>query len=131
MEIDKKNMEVNLTLSRERITHELIKGELYLNDNYFCDTLESRQKSIPYGKYEITVVRSPRFRRNLPRLIEVPKRSGILIHRGNYVKDTDGCILVGESKGNAVLNSTKYEIELTEILTDYKNKGFKIWIEIV
>jgi hypothetical protein len=104
-------------------------GKLYIDGEYFCDTLEDKYRNldkqtkiagetaIPYGTYEVIVNRSPKFGRDLPRLLNVPKFEGILIHRGNSVKDTAGCILVGENKiVGGLINSTKYEIGLTEIL---------------
>jgi hypothetical protein len=33
----------------------------------------------------------------------VPGHSGILIHVGNYNKDSDGCVLIGESLSNCTL----------------------------
>ena len=107
-------------------------GKLYIDGLYFCDTLEDKttdldksgkfdngekkvwgKSSIPFGTYQIVLNTSPRFKRVLPRLLNVPHFTGILIHRGNTVKDTDGCILVGENKVKGkVLNSTPYEIKL-------------------
>ena len=61
---------------------------------------------------------SPKFKRNLPRLLNVPGYDGILIHRGNTHNDSAGCILVGENKlVGKVINSTKYEKLITELLT--------------
>lgn len=118
-------------------------GKLYINGDYFCDTLEDKDRrlkqsdslsyiqkikvqeetAIPSGKYEVIVNYSPKFKRNLPRLLNVPGFSGILIHRGNTSKDTAGCILIGENKVvGKVINSTKYELELTKILTEASNK---------
>ena len=104
-------------------------GKLYVEGEYFCDTLEDRvrdltvekkipgETAIPAGQYDLIVSMSPRFKRELPRLLNVPYFEGILIHRGNTEKDTSGCILVGENKAvGKVLNSTKYEIELTALL---------------
>ena len=72
----------------------------YVGDVRFCDTLEPATSgiahpAIPKGTYQINVVWSPKFKGYYPRLENVPSRSGILIHSGNYAKDTLGCILVG------------------------------------
>ena len=66
-------------------------GRLYIDGQYFCDTLEDavREKkiagktAIPEGTYEVIVNRSPKFKRDLPLLIDVPNFEGIRIHRGN------------------------------------------------
>ncbi len=109
-------------------------GKLYVNDKYFCDTLEDRVRdlsrepkvpgktAIPAGNYRIMVTMSPRFGRMLPRLLDVPFFDGILIHKGNTAKDTSGCILVGENKKKGmVLNSAYYEQKLLEILRNETN----------
>lgn len=116
-------------------------GKMYIDGNYFCDTLEDvdrgiNQKdsldtikkikvagatAIPTGAYKVIVNMSPKFQRNLPRLIDVPGFEGILIHRGNTDKDTAGCILVGENKVvGKVINSTVYEKKLVNILQNTK-----------
>lgn len=102
-------------------------GKLYVNGKYFCDTLEDvvreikipNETAIPFGTYKVIVNMSPRFKRLLPRLLNVPGFDGILIHRGNTPSDTSGCILVGENKVKGkVINSTPYEKKLVEILKD-------------
>lgn len=126
-------------------------GKLYIDDKYFCDTLEDTDRrlnqsislsdirrikvqnrtAIPIGTYKIIVNRSPKFKRLLPRLLDVPGFDGILIHRGNTDKDTSGCILVGENKiVGKVINSTNYELSLVKTLTEVQNKGESIEIEI-
>ena len=104
-------------------------GALYIDGKYFCDTLEDRvvdidksgefdgdekkvvgKSAIPYGEYKVVVNRSPKFKRELPRLVDVPHFEGILIHRGNTHQDTAGCILVGENSIRGRLsNSSIYE----------------------
>ncbi|RGG48123.1 DUF5675 family protein [Butyricimonas paravirosa] len=118
-------------------------GRLFVDGKYFCDTLEDRcrdfdkeekvmnETAIPEGIYEVIVNVSARFKRKLPLLLDVPHFSGIRIHRGNTDKDTSGCILVGENKQpGRVINSTGYELRLTELIEKAMLAGDKIMIEI-
>lgn len=86
-----------LTLVRgvRSIGKNAIIGHLYINDEFFCTTLENYDCSIPNGIYSISLTYSPKFKRMLPWL-NVPKRSGIRIHAGNTSADSRGCILVGD-----------------------------------
>lgn len=110
---------------------------------YFFDTLEDRVRdlrsepkipgrtAISAGRYEVTVNRSPRFCRDLPRLLDVPGFTGILIHRGNTAADTSGCILVGENReAGRLVNSTPYELRLTRMLKEAQQRGEKNYITI-
>jgi len=56
---------------------------------------------IPEGKYEVHRICSPKFGKCF-HVQDVPGRSEILIHKGNYNKDTHGCILIG--MGHADIN---------------------------
>jgi hypothetical protein len=126
-------------------------GSLYIDGEYFCDTLEDTDRglsqamppekirrikvvhetAIPTGVYKVIVNLSPAKRRMLPRLLDVPGFSGILIHKGNTKNDSSGCILVGENKvKRKVINSTPYEKRLVEILTKAQEQGKEISIEI-
>jgi hypothetical protein len=137
-----------LTLKRIILLEDRTIGELYIDGEFFCDTLEDKNRDtnkngnfdneeqkiygetcIPYGEYKVELTYSPKFKRVLPILQDVPGFSGIRIHRGNYIKDTLGCILVGErSKDNILVHSTPYEIKLVEIL---KNTQESITIKII
>lgn len=130
---------IELKLERFFFAETYTVGRLSIDGKYFCDTLEDRYRdltkekkvygetAIPEGTYEVRVTWSPRFKRNLPLLLGVPHFEGIRIHRGNYAKDTHGCILVGENKiKGGVINSTQYELLLTKILS-----GKKSFIEII
>ena len=116
----KKNIKVkgvNLLIIRKVFTDNSTIGELFLNGEKFCDTLElpyiDNQKSIsciPIGQYKVRL-RLPResATRDYIHLLvqEVKDRSYILFHRGNTAKDTRGCILVGQgSQQDIVHNST-------------------------
>lgn len=125
-------------------------GALYIDGKYFCDTLEDRvvdidrsgkfeggekkipgKSAIPYGEYEVVLNRSPKFARELPRLVDVPHFEGILIHRGNSSADTSGCILVGENSTRGRLsNSSIYEEILVEECKAAKRRGEAITIKI-
>ncbi|NDV63908.1 DUF5675 family protein [Bacteroides sp. 224] len=138
---------MKLLLKRIARTDGYTIGKLYIDGVYFCDTLEDkdrgltqnmslaeiaqkkikRETAIPAGTYKITLeVVSPKYSTRdaykfcggkLPRLLNVPGYDGILIHIGNYPKDTEGCLLVGANnvKG-AVMNSTATFKKLYETL---------------
>lgn len=123
------------------------KGELYtigsffINDTYFCDTVEDKVRkpgvkipgktAIPYGKYKVILTHSPKFKRKLPLLLDVPNFTGIRIHRGNNANDSSGCVILGENRAKGmVLNSTRYEEELVKKLESLPLNE-KVFIEIV
>lgn len=134
---------MNIVLKRiaKRDTYTI--GQLYIDGQYWCDTLEDRvrdlskerkvagETAIPAGTYDVVVNISPKFKRLLPRLLSVPHFEGVLIHRGNTAADSAGCILVGENKAKGkVLNSTIWEHRITEYLLDAQNKGEDIKITL-
>lgn len=60
---------------------------------------------IPTGKYFCSAHNGPRYK-DVWVVKDVPKRSGILFHVGNTVKDIKGCILLGRSVGaDSVMSS--------------------------
>ena len=130
---------MNLFLQRIAQTPEYTIGRLEINGKFFCHTLEDAVRkekiagktAIPAGTYQVIVNRSPKFKRDLPLLLDVPNFEGIRIHRGNTAKDTSGCILVGENKVKGkVINSTKYETLLTAILKRELQSGSNIRITV-
>jgi len=108
---------INLLIIRDTFSKISTMGELFINGERFCDTLELPYKNnkrsvscIPAGEYKVRL-RYPResaTRDYLHLLVqEVKDRSYILFHRGNTAKDTRGCILVGQgSQQDVVHNST-------------------------
>ena len=142
---------MKLRLERKYCMDTYTIGNLYIDGKYFCDTLEDKNRDvnkngkfdngetkvygetcIPFGTYKIIVNMSPKFKRELPRLLDVPSFEGVLIHRGNTAKDSAGCILVGENKAvGKVLNSTPYEERLVKMMKEAIARGEEITIEIV
>lgn len=92
-----------LTLNREIESNRGILGTIHTSDGTeVCKTLElpwDRNKRsiscIPCGNYVVTDYTSVKYPSAFI-VLNVPGRSAILIHAGNYVTHTEGCILVGE-----------------------------------
>lgn len=118
-------------------------GELLVNDKHLCDTLEDRVRpegekvygktAIPEGTYEVKLTHSPRFKKTLPEILNVPNFSGIRIHSLNKAEESEGCIGVGEWNGkdtNWISNSRKAFNKLFAILQEASDRGEKITITI-
>lgn len=118
---------MELTLIRKEKTPIYTIGDLLINNEYFCNTLEDTDRglsdsmseieikskkvygktAIPTGTYEINMnTVSSKFKdRNwakpyggkLPRLLDVKGYEGVLIHVGNKAEDSLGCILCGKN----------------------------------
>lgn len=98
---------MELKLRRTIKTDNSTIGELFVDGKFECYTLEDKERevkipketAIPKGKYSISITVSNRFKRELPLLANVPNFEGVRIHPGNTNHDTEGCILVGRTKG--------------------------------
>ena len=79
-----------------RVSHYYNKrtGLLVERLHFICDTLENADYLIPALIYRITVTQSPKFKRLLPFINQVPGRTGIRVHRGALPEHSRGCILV-------------------------------------
>lgn len=119
-------------------------GKLYIDGKYFCDTLEDKVRdlnkdgdlndkgegkvygktAIPYGSYSVVYNWSPKFRRNMPRILNVKHFEGILIHYGQTSKNSAGCVLVGENKVKGQLaNSMTIFNRLISLFEMEKERG--------
>ena len=58
------------------------------------ETLENADYIIPDGTYMVSVTYSPRFKKMMPLIDNVPGRSGIRIHTGTIPEHSKGCVLV-------------------------------------
>lgn len=99
---------LEIEIRREIYTGRSTTGRLLVNGEFECYTLEDRARPagpkvsgatcIPAGSYELTINYSRRFRRLMPQLLAVPGFEGIRIHSGNTDADTEGCILLGQTR---------------------------------
>lgn len=129
-------------------------GELYLDGEFFCHTLEDKDRRleqaadvgqmmarkipgetcIPRGKYNLGITFSNRFQKYTPELHDVPCFEYIRIHPGNTHENTEGCILVGEQGEHegevCVWNSRITFNHLMDKLEAALDKGEGLEIEI-
>ena len=102
-------------------------GELFIDGVFQCYTLEDVVReplyspgtvpvsawkiqdatAIPRGRYSVSITYSPHFECELPLLNGVPGYTAVRIHWGNKAADTDGCILVGQSKEANLIYKSK------------------------
>ena len=95
-----------IKLIRNQPKGNALTGRLVINGRWFCDTLERVGYQIPALCYHVAVTMSPKFKRRLPIVQNVPRlpiansqspiayRSGIRFHRGTKPEHSTGCILV-------------------------------------
>lgn len=125
-------------------------GRLYINGEYFCDTLEDTDRglddampleeikdrkvygktAIPTGVYNVILNYSPKYKKVMPLIQNVKGFEGIRIHSGNTDKDSLGCILVGKNKvvGKVIDSRATYDAFFKRLQQRGKDK---ITIQIV
>ena len=138
-------------------------GRLSLDGHYLCDTLEPPshgltsstvpktirdikrlgRSAIPAGDYRLVLGYSPRFSPRpfykacggglVPRLLNVSGFEGVLIHCGNTVVDTCGCVIVGRrADASTLVESQKtYSRLMRQFWLPATRRGEPMFIEIV
>ena len=109
-----------LELIRNKPHGSAITGRLVIDGRWFSDTLERVGYQILPLCYPVKVTRSPKFKRLLPLVSNVPQRSGIRFHRGTRPEHSTGCILLSKDK----------EIELTQLILQAQNSHEEIILEV-
>lgn len=123
-------------------------GMLFIDGKYFCDIIEDKdrglyqymnvgeisrlkvmhQTAIPYGTYKVRISMSPKYKKEMPEIMNVPGYTGVRIHSGNTAEDSSGCLIVGEKNGpgNKVINSRVTYDKLMQILKEQDNIELEI-----
>ncbi|TDB64425.1 DUF5675 family protein [Arundinibacter roseus] len=93
--------------------------------------------AIPTGLYKVQLRYSPKFRRVLPWIMDVPGFQYIMLHPGNWIHDTEGCPIPGlswrkDSKGEFMVVRSKlcFDPVLDAIVKAIK-AGEDVWWEVV
>lgn len=137
-------------------------GKLYINGKYICDTCEDKDRglnnkmsasevlrkkvygltAIPTGRYLIdmktvsqkfkTRTWAVPYKGKIPRLVNVPGFSGVLIHPGNSADNSWGCILPGKNKavGKVLDSQLTFRMLMDSYFVPASYKGENIWITI-
>lgn len=142
---------MNIILDRIAKKSKYTIGKLYIDGEYFCDTIEDTdrgltqtmtdaqikskkvygQTAIPTGTYKVIISYSNKFKRQMPLLLNVPGFLGIRIHSGNTEKDTEGCLIVGKNKvvGKVIESKDTYNKLFSILCKANKKEAIKITIK--
>ena len=95
-----------------------MRNRQYDTETFTQPTLENANFLIPPGTYPVEVTWSPKFKKFLPEIQQVPERSGIRIHMGSKPEHSKGCILLdlaGMANINCLFNQLEDEDEKAQI----------------
>ena len=142
---------MNILLKRIAKKETYTIGKLYIDNVYFCDTIEDKDRglnqnmpindikkkkvygetAIPTGTYSLIIDYSNRFKRRMAHILNVPGYEGIRIHTGNTAKDSLGCIIVGKNKvvGKVVESKITYDKLFPLLEKAYKEDKINITIQ--
>ena len=111
---------LTLILTRTRQTGKAVLGKLVIpfsqiplsegEPDSTVNTIENADFIIPAGTYPLARTWSPKFKKLLPIVEDVPDREGIRIHRGTIPEHSTGCILT-DMTGQTMLDVLFNRIE--------------------
>ena len=109
---------ITLTLTRTSQEGQAVTGTLTFplinkEEPITVPSLENAAYLIPEGTYKVERTWSPKFKKFLPELIDVPDRFGVRIHRGSLPEHSRGCILL-DMAGMANLNILFNQLDVYE-----------------
>ena len=112
---------MTITLIRKQIQGKAVTGIMaflmhnrdFEMEQFEIPSLENADFLIPEGIYPVERTWSPKFKKFLPEILEVPDRTGIRIHRGTLPEHSKGCVLT-DMRGMALLDVLFNKIDLWE-----------------
>lgn len=132
---------MRLLLDRSEYEKDSTVGDLFIEGVWECVVLEpganeDEYPAIPEGKYDVLLTVSPRFKRVLPLVVNVPGRDGIRFHPGNTPEQTLGCLMPGENVIRVadvpfVTHSVRAFDRIFEKMERAANSGERITLEVV
>ncbi len=125
---------MKVDIYRKVETNQSITGEFWLDGVWECYYLEP-SRSTPYypghpciqaGAYRVVLSMSPHLGYVCPEVLQVPGRTAIRWHIGNFPKDVLGCCVVGTTLGVNFVGNSKVafealmtKLERQEIVAEY------------
>ena len=88
---------ITVTLTRKSKIGRAVNGSITFpigERSFSYPTIENADFIIPAGTYPLNRTWSPKFKKLLPIIEEVPEREGIRIHTGTKPEHSTGCVLV-------------------------------------
>jgi hypothetical protein len=106
---------MKVDIYRKVETSESITGEFWLDGVQQCFYLEPSRTTpfwpdhpcIDAGIYKVVLTMSPHLQYICPEVLDVPGRTAIRWHIGNFPKDVLGCCVVGTQVGENLVSNSK------------------------
>lgn len=133
---------MELELRRKAATDNTVLGELFINGQFEMFTLERANVMIAPGHYPVRLTFSTRANagqlwtpdldcHRLPAIEDVPGRSGIRIHAGNVMANSNGCVLVGYELGHESIGHSRQALmDLMDHLDRAEKSDQPIYIRV-
>ena len=115
-----------VTLTRKSKKGKAVNGNInfLIGERFFTyPTLENADFIIPAGTYPLNRTWSPKFKKLLPIIENVPDREGIRIHMGTKPEHSTGCVLVSP------MTAANLDIMFNYIEKYYENE--EVYIKII
>lgn len=143
---------MDIKVQRINYQEEYTEGKMYIDEEYFCDTLEDKDRNlsdnmsstdiakikkhgvtaIPKGKYRVILSYSEKFKKILPEIVAVKCFSGVRIHSLNFATQSLGCIGIGyKSEDGIIRGGSKLQPQLIEIIKEVIERKEEVTITII